>query len=84
MYRYWGAIPNLAITQAEEYYSKSVIVPDLIASLEDIINNPYNYFEAAKTVKMKDDWAQDLITNKASKLLSEMNAFIADRENALT
>ncbi|WP_084309200.1 nucleotidyl transferase AbiEii/AbiGii toxin family protein [Vibrio halioticoli] len=80
MYRAWGSIPEKAIESAEEYYSKRAIIPDLIKALQDIVEHQNKYFKAAKNVKMKEDWANDLINIQAAKLLEEMKIIIASRE----
>lgn len=79
MYNAWGSIPIQAIEFAEEYYSCRTIIPDLIKALQDIINNEEKYFKAARSVKMKDDWANNLIKNQASKLFIEMDDILKSR-----
>ncbi|MCR9366960.1 nucleotidyl transferase AbiEii/AbiGii toxin family protein [Vibrio parahaemolyticus] len=68
MRKAWGPIPNETIEAAEKHYQ---VVPSLIKSLEDILNDEEKYFYAAKQVKMKCDWAEDLIKNQAVTLLDE-------------
>ncbi|NOI30540.1 nucleotidyl transferase AbiEii/AbiGii toxin family protein [Vibrio coralliilyticus] len=80
MYAAWGKIPEQAIESAEEYYSRRAIIPDLIRALQDIVDNEDKYFRAANNVKMKANWAEDIIKVQAPKLLDEMKELFASRQ----
>lgn len=71
MYKVWGNIPEGAIKLAEAHYGEAVIIPSLRIALEDIIKRKKDYYSAAKRVKMKDEWANELIDIQALNLLEK-------------
>ncbi|MEZ8062149.1 MULTISPECIES: nucleotidyl transferase AbiEii/AbiGii toxin family protein [Vibrio] len=72
MYKSWGSIPDIAITQAESHNGK-IIVRDLKESLQDIIDFPEKYIEASEVVKMNSEWVDDIVKNQPIALLNELN-----------
>ena len=73
MYKVWGSIPQQAISLAEKHYGARVVMPDLIIALQDIIKRPDVYKKmATKTLLMKDEWNNALITECAPRLLIEV------------
>jgi len=72
MYKAWGSIPEQAIKSAEKHYGKKVIIPDLIESLEALINDSIKYKKAAKNLQMNKNWIEDVILVYPQKLLSEL------------
>ena len=79
MYKAWGSIPEKAITLAEGHYGEKTVVPSLITALKDMLKSPENYIKAAANVKMNHDWIDDIIHHQPSKLLKEMEQFLAAR-----
>ncbi|MCG9727478.1 nucleotidyl transferase AbiEii/AbiGii toxin family protein [Vibrio brasiliensis] len=68
----WGQIPEKTIQAAEKHYQ---VVPSLIKALEDIVNDEDKYFRAAGQVKMKPNWAEDIIKTQAKILLEEAKRY---------
>ncbi len=72
MYKVWGSIPKLAIELAENHYGKKIIIPNLIQSLEAIVENPESYLSSTRNVRMKENWANDILFELPKKLLLDL------------
>ena len=72
MYHSWGSIPKQSVILAEQHYGDSVIIPDVITALEDIIRDPSKYTTASHKVKMKEDWIKTIVEELPKKLLQEL------------
>ncbi len=68
MYLHWGEIPDCSWLEADRHYSNRVIKHGLKLSLERILANKDEYFLHAKSVKMKDEWAEEIINKGAEKM----------------
>lgn len=76
MYKAWGSIPETSIRLAENHYGERVVVPSLMTALQDIVRDNGKYFKSASSVRMKSNWAQELIKTYAPKLLAEAKIYV--------
>ena len=72
MYSKWGTIPEDALKIAHDFYG-DVAVRELKNALAHMIKNPKEHLAACNDMKMKPDWAKDLVNRKASELLKHFS-----------